>query len=404
MTSQHHKNNLYLKPGREKSVLNRHPWIFSGAIGKLEGSPQAGDIITIYSAKKQALARATYHPKSQISARIYSFDAEQDLDRNWLRKQIAASIARRQTLIADESTDMLRLVAHEADGIPGLVVDRYGSWISLQILSSGMDARRDMVVEVIEEILAPEGIIERSDEAIRQKEGLKPLKQILRGPKNAEQLLLRSCREHGRNYYVDLWNGHKTGFYLDQRDNRQQLLGLAKDRSVLNCFSYTGGFSIAALAGGAAEVTSVDTSQDALNLAIENAKLNGWQGANHSVRKADVFQDLRQLETQGQSFDMIILDPPKFASSQKNIPTACRGYKDLNRLALKLLRPGGLLATFSCSGLISQDLMQKIVFSASVEAGCDLELQHFLKQATDHPIVFHLPESYYLKGFICEKR
>ncbi|MFW7381871.1 MAG: class I SAM-dependent rRNA methyltransferase [Oligoflexus sp.] len=402
MTAKSSQKRLYLKPGREKSVINRHPWIFSGAVARVEGQAKAGETIAIYSAKNQPLGRASYHPQSQIVARIYSLDPEQEMDHEWLRAKIRASIDRRKDIQIDESTNMVRLIAHEADGIPGLIVDRYGSWLSLQILNSAMEARRDLIVDILQELLAPDGIIERSDEVIRKKEGLQPIKQILRG-KWAEGHLHEGMENHHR-YQVDLWNGHKTGFYIDQRDNRQIVSQLSAGRRVLNNFSYTGGFSVAALAGGATELISVDTSHDALDLAASNVRLNGLDDGRHQICKADVFQNLRQRETNGECFDMIILDPPKFASSQRNIQTACRGYKDLNRLALKLLRPGGLLVSFSCSGLISQDLLQKVVFSASIEADCELELQRFLKQASDHPIVFHLPESYYLKGFVCEKR
>ena len=390
--------NIVLKPGKERSLLNKHPWVFSGAIKKAPSNLNAGDTVSILSSKGDFLARAYYNPASQIRGRVFSWTKGQHLDREYLKYQIESSVHRRSH-IDKTKTNCIRLVAHDADFLPGLVIDQYGDWIVFQILTAGMEVLRNVIIEVIKEIFSPAGIVERSDESIRKKEGLEPRKELIHGdiPDQGVPVL-----ENGMKLLVDVWEGHKTGFYIDQRDSRDIVRQYSQGCRVLNCFSYTGGFSIAAGIGGATEVISVDESQPALDIAEKN-----WQNnqitAKGRFHRADVFKYLRELKEKGEKFDFIIMDPPKFASSQKNVNGACRGYKDLNLLAWHLLNPDGILATFSCSGLISRDLFQKVIFGSTVDAGCDAQIIKHLSQAEDHPTRMSFPESLYLKGFLLRK-
>jgi 23S rRNA (cytosine1962-C5)-methyltransferase len=400
-------SELILKPGREKSLLRRHPWIFSGAIDRIVGSPQTGETVGILDHKKQFLAWAAYSPKSQISARVWTFEQDEQVDAAFFARRIDRAIGLRTSLgmlgasvgeLGPRDSNAVRLIHAESDHIPGLVVDRYADALVLQSLTAGSEAWRDLFADILLEKTGLKLIYERSDADVRELEGLPVRNGWMRGEASGRV----EIREHGLRYLVNLATGHKTGFYLDQRWNRARIGQLASGRDVLNCFCYTGGFSLQAAAGGARSVLSVDSSADALALASENAALNGvTQGLEW--READVFQVLRKFRDERRSFDMIILDPPKFAATVLQAEKAARGYKDINLLAFKLLRPGGLLATFSCSGGIDAALFQKIVAGAALDAGVDAAIVEHMSQAGDHPIALEFPEGAYLKGLVCVK-
>lgn len=387
---------IVLKAGKEKSLKNRHPWIFSGAIQK---APNASGTYVVEDHKNQFLGLAYYNPESSLAARVVSFKEGENWDRATLKHRLASAYERRKSTLS-KTQSAARIVASESDLIPGLIVDLYGPAVVFQILTAGIEALRPILIELIEEVFAPSFIIERSDEAIRTKEGLMERKEILKGELPAEGI---EIFEDGIKMLIDVWNGHKTGFYLDQRTNRQRIRGYAKGRRVLNCFSYTGGFSLAALMGGASEVISVDESRPALDISERNVTLNALSSEQHHTVQADVFKYLRTLRDAGEKFDLIVMDPPKFISDRKHIDRACRGYKDLNLIALQLLNENGILATFSCSGLLSRDLFQKVIFGAAVDAQCELQVLDHLSQSDDHPVLLTFPESLYLKGLICRK-
>ncbi len=391
---------IVLRAGREKSVLTRHPWIFASAIDSVEGTPGLGDTVVVLDGKKKFLARAAYSPSSQIRARVWSLDENEIIERAFLEKRIKASIERRAGLKAYENTDALRLIYGEADGIPGLVVDQYANTLVMQLLSAGAEKFRSEIVEILSEVVKPEQIFERSDVEIRQLEGLQPREGLVWG-KPMDHVV--EIFENGLKYQVDVTGGQKTGFYIDQRRNRQKVYELSKGRQVLNCFCYTGGFTLNALAGGATGVTSVDSSGPALEQLKHNVSLNGLDEAKSEIIEGDVFTLLRKFRDQARSFDLIVLDPPKFAPTISQAEKASRAYKDINLLAIKLLRLGGILVTFSCSGGISRDLFQKIIAGAALDASVDLRIIDQLSQSPDHPVLASFPESFYLKGLICEK-
>lgn len=392
--------HLLLKPGREKSLLRRHPWVFSGAIEKLVGSPAPGETVRVLNAHGQFLAHAAYSPHSQIRARVWSFDESADVDEDFLRGRIRLALSRRATLGLDSVTEAVRIIHAESDNLPGLVVDRYGELLVLQSLTAGSEFWKEKLADLLLEETGCKAIYERSDADVRELEGLPVKNGWLRGAGLAGPLQIT---EYGLKFLVNVETGHKTGFYLDQRHNRQRIGQLAAGRQVLNCFCYTGGFSIHAAAGGAASVLSVDSSADALALGAQNAALNGLEAGKLDWLEGDVFTLLRKFRDQALSFDLIILDPPKFAATAAQAEKAARGYKDINRLAFKLLRPGGLLATFSCSGGIDAPLFQKIVASAALDAGVDAVILEHFSQAPDHPVALHFPEGAYLKGLLCER-
>jgi len=397
---------VILRPGREKSLLRRHPWIFSGAVARLEGTPESGDAVQVRAADGRFLAWATYSPQSQIRARVWSFDAAERPGPELLRRRIESALALRRALLppgGNAATDALRLAHGEADGLPGLVVDRYGDTLVMQVLSAGAERWREEAADILRELTGCARIYERSDAEVRKLEGLQPRTGPSRG--DAPPVPLEIV-EHGLCYAVDVQGGQKTGFYLDQRDNRRRMRELAAGRDVLNCFCYTGGFSLAALAGGAASAVSVDSSASALELARRNAAANGLDTAHSALSEwieADVFRYLRDAQAQGRSFDLIVLDPPKFAPTEKHAPAAARAYKDINLNALRLLRRGGLLATFSCSGGVNADLFQKIVAGAAADAGASATILERFHAAPDHPVLLEFPEGEYLKGLLLRR-
>ncbi len=390
---------LVLKRGREKSLRRRHPWVFSGAVEKVTGKPGAGDTVALQDANGQRLAQAAYSPSSQIRARVWSF-ADEEIDAAFFRDRLARALALREALPARRHTNALRLVHGESDGLPGLIVDRYADVLVAQFLAAGVERWREPILDLLAELTASEAIFERSDAEVRKLEGLPPRVGFARGNRSASRCPIV---EYGLNFRVDVEQGQKTGFFLDQRENRQRVRELAAGREVLDGFSYTGGFAIAALAGGAARVTAIESSAAALEVARENLAANALEPAKLSFVEADVFAELRKLRDRGASFQMVILDPPKFAPTAAQARNAARAYKDINLLALKLLAPGGLLATFSCSGGVSAELFQSIVAGAALDAGAHAKIIERFGAAADHPVALEFPEGEYLKGLLVVK-
>ena len=394
--------SLVLKPGREKPVRQRHPWIFSGAVASLPKGLPAGSIVDVRSSDGRFLARGYANPNSKLVARLLTWDEAEAIDLDFWRRRLTTASARRAPLLADTAKQTAaRLVMAEADQLPGLIIDRYGDYLVVQALTAGMDAQLPHLVTALSELHSPRGIMERSDDATRDLEGLPKVARLLAGEEPPATGV--AIRENGLSYRVDLMGGHKTGFYLDQRLNHALVGAMARDMRVLDAFSYTGGFTLPALAGGAQHVLSLDASAPALSRLRENVATNALDpdGQRSEILAGDAFQTLRELERSGRQFDLIILDPPKFAHNAGQVAKAARGYKDINLLATRMLAPGGILATFSCSGHISADLFQKIVFGAVLDAGRELQILRTLTQADDHPVLLSFPESFYLKGLLC---
>lgn len=389
---------LTLKSGREKSLLRKHPWIFSGAVERIEGSPETGETVGVYSAEGDFLAWGAFSPRSQILVRVWSFKQEEEPEKDHLRYRLEKAISLREGMVDPEKTNAIRLVHAESDGIPGLIVDRYDEFLVMQCLTAGAEYWRESFADLLTELTGVQNVYERSDVDVRALEGLSVRTGLLKGKEPPDGL---SILENGLKFMVDVKKGHKTGFYLDQRDNRRRVRGLSAGKAVLNCFCYTGGFSVYALAGSAKSVLSVDTSADAIQLGKENLLLNGMDAMRADWWEGDVFEVLRKLRDQARSFDLVILDPPKFAPTASQAEKAARGYKDINRLAFKLLRPGGKLVTFSCSGGINAEFFQKIVAGAALDAGVDAQILEHLSQAPDHPVALSFPEGAYLKGLVC---
>jgi 23S rRNA (cytosine1962-C5)-methyltransferase len=394
-------NIVYLKPGREKSLLRRHPWIFSGAIAKTEVIKEIGETVEIRDSRGHFLGWGAYSPESQIRVRVWSWSLEETVGPELFYSRLKKAVEYRRNMYDSKGSSKnlpsaVRLVYAESDELPGLIVDQYDNTLVVQFLSAGADRHRETFVDLLFTLTQAEYVYERSDADVRKLEGLAARAGVLRGSP-PEQL---SITENNMQFIVDLAAGHKTGFYLDQRENRQRVRNLVGGKEVLDCFAYTGGFTVNALAGGATSVTAIDTSQDALELARKNIKLNSLPDENVEWIQANVFQQLRKFRDQARKFDLIILDPPKFAPTSSQVKKAARGYKDINLLALKLLRPGGFLVTFSCSGGVSADLFQKIVAGAALDAGVSAHIVRHLEQSPDHPVALNFPESAYLKGLI----
>ena len=391
---------MILRPGREKSVLRRHPWIFSGAIQQADNGIASGATVDVISSKGKFLARGAYSPPSQIRVRVWTFD-EEPIDKDFFRKRIRASLNTRNLMINSKDTNAIRLIYAESDNLPGLIVDRYDDILVLQSLTAGCEYWKETIAELLFEETGLKNIYERSDADVRELEGLAPRGGMLHGVMIHPPLTIT---EHDLKFLVDIERGHKTGFYLDQRANRQQVRSITKDKDVLDCFCYSGGFTVNALAGEAKSVLSVDASSDALALARQNIELNELPLDKVQFLEGDVFQVLRKFRDEARSFDMIILDPPKFAPTAAQAEKAARGYKDINLLAFKLLRPNGILFTFSCSGGVDAALFQKIVASAALDAGVEAQIIEHLSQDADHPVALNFSESLYLKGLICVRK
>jgi len=390
---------IRLREGKERSLLRHHPWVFAGSIAK--GQADAGETVRVESHEGQFLAWAAYSPSSQIRVRAWTFDENERVDHAFFKRRIGAAVALRQRMAV--ASDGVRLIHGEADGLPGLVVDRYGVLLSAQFLSAGTERFKSAIADVLLQLTGCTRLYERSDSGVRALEGLAPVTGWLRGEGDTTVTI----REHGWRLTLDVHEGHKTGFYLDQRDNRARLADWVRRfgcKRVLNCYSYTGGFSVAALAGGATEVVSVDSSGPALARAQAHVELNGFDAGRHQAWDADVNATLRRCLAEGRRFDAIVLDPPKFAPTVSHAERAARAYKDINRLALKLLQPGGALFTYSCSGGISADLFHKIVAGAGIDAPADGVVYARTSAAPDHPMTLTFPEGEYLKGLVVLKR
>ena len=404
-----------LKPGREKSLKRKHPWVFSGAIDELDEPPGLGGTVTILDYQNSFLAYGAFSPRSQIRIRVWSWDEELDNPEVILTSKIEDAIkCRRKLYSAYSPTDLhngastsknqcesyaQRLIYAESDGIPGLIVDQYGCTLVMQVLSAGIERWKDLIVELLVKETGIKDIYERSDVRSRKLEGLDFRIGPLSGNPNAHQRIV----ENGLYYDVDIKNGHKTGFYLDQRENRKHIRSVSKGKDVLDCFCYTGGFTLNALVGGAVSVTSIDSSCDSIDAAKKNILLNNQERSKINWIEDDVFRHLRKLRDQSKGFDLIIMDPPKFAQTKSQTQKAARGYKDINLLAFKLLRPDGLLATFSCSGGVDMKLFQKIIADAALDAGVNARIVKRYSQSPDHPVSLNFPEGAYLKGFLLQK-
>lgn len=389
---------IRLREGKERSLLRRHPWVFEGSVHK--GGADSGETVRVQASDGRFLAWGAYSPRSSIRVRVWSFEEVEHIDAAFFERRLAAAIALRARLPI--ASDGLRLVHGEADGLPGLIVDRYADVLSVQFLAAGVERWRDAVADALVRLTGVPRIYERSDSGVRGLEGLAHRTGWLRGG-GATAVVIR---EHDWTLALDVAEGHKTGFYLDQRDNRRQFANWVRQlrcRRVLNCFSYTGGFSVAAFAGGAEQVLSVDSSAPALARARDNLARNGHAAANAEFLDADVNQTLRDRLQAGDRFDAIVLDPPKFAPTAAHAERAARAYKDINRLALKLLAPGGVLFTFSCSGGVGPELFHKIVAGAGIDAGVNAAIVQRLEAACDHPTTIEFPEGEYLKGLVLIK-
>lgn len=393
--------DLILKKGKERSLLRRHPWVYDTAVQKLSGKPANGETVCVRNADKRFLAWAAYSEASTLRARCWSFDENEMINRDWIAAKIEKALAARAHLF--ERTSAVRVIFGEADQLPGLVVDRYGDWFVTQFQAAGVEAWREDIADILMQQPGIKGIFDRSDAATRHREGLTERVETLRGQEPPQEI---EVIEDGVRYGVDVRKGHKTGFYIDQRESRllaQRLAAEFKRRHgrgmrALNCFCYTGGFSLALLAGGAAEVVSVDSSEEALAMAARNAARNGFNDERAQWVQADVFEYLRRAREAGETFDLVILDPPKFASSHRHIDRAARAYKDINLNGLRLVAPGGDLLTFSCSGAMDVDLFQKVIAGAVIDSKREAWLVARLGAGCDHPLMMTCPEGEYLKG------
>jgi 23S rRNA (cytosine1962-C5)-methyltransferase len=391
---------LILASGKERSLFRRHPWIFANAVAKLDGRARAGDTVTVLAADGRELAKAAWSPASQIRARVWGFDPASIIDHAFFKRRVAEAVARRAALPELQDQQGVRLIHAESDGLPGVIADRYGDTVVVQLTSAGAEKWRDAIVSGLVAATGCARVYERSDSEVRSLERLGPETGWRHGAAPEGDIVIA---EHGVNYGVDIVAGHKTGFYLDQRENRLLTRQLAAGRRVLNCFCYTGGFSLQALAGAAASVLSIDSSGPALERARRNLAINPQLSAGRAEwRDDDVFETLRTLHKAGERFDMIVLDPPKFAPSAAHAERASRAYKDINLFAFRLLNPGGMLLTYSCSGGISPELFQKIVGDAALDAGVDARILRRLGPGADHPVSLAFPEGDYLKGLLCQ--
>ena len=394
--------SIRLRPGKERSLQRRHPWVFEGSVAG--GKADVGETVRVESSESVFLGWAAYSPVSMIRLRVWSFDESERIDAAFFARRVEAAVAMRSRLAV--ASDGVRLVHGESDGLPGLVVDRYADMLSVQFLSAGTERWKSAIVAALVRATGASRIYERSDTSSRQREGLQPATGWLHGGGDAADTGV-TIGEHGWRLGLDVASGHKTGFYLDQRDNRAMFAETVRHfalERVLNCYCYTGGFSVAALAGGAQHVLGIDSSAPALERATANVALNGFDAARHEALDADVNRSLRSFVDAGRQFDAIVLDPPKFAPTAAHAERAARAYKDINRLAFMLLRPGGVLFTFSCSGGIGADLFHKIVAGAGLDAGVDGFIHARVGAAPDHPMTVNFPEGEYLKGLVIVKR
>ena len=390
---------IKLKKNRQRSLERKHPWVFSGAIDSIKDPSKNGETVKVVSVDGKFLGWGAYSAKSQISVRIWSFDENEKIDTEFFKRQFEQAIELRTQIIDTKNSNAYRLVNSESDGLPVLIVDKYTDYLVCQFLSAGAEFWKDEIVKLLSSLLNPTGVYERSDLDVREKEGLIPARGVLFGKEPSD---LVEIIENRNKFFVDIKNGHKTGFYLDQRDNRNLLGNFSSGKEILNCFSFSGGFSVYALKSGADKVINVDSSIDALELAEKNLILNGIVSSKYENINDDIFKYLRKLRDANKQFDIIILDPPKFAESVSQIEKASRGYKDINLLAIKLLKKGGVLFTFSCSGHITSELFNKIIADAALDSGRKVSIVKYLTQSPDHTVLTNFPEGLYLKGLVCK--
>jgi len=391
---------LVILPGKDRSLVRRHPWIFATAVERLNGRARPGDTVDVVAANGRPLAKAAWSPESKIRARVWTFDPEEIIDDAFFKRRVLAAVERRGMLPELRGQDGLRLIHGESDGLPGVIADRYGDTVVLQLTATGPEKWRRAIISALHRASACARIYERSDSGVRRLEGLEPVTGWVFGEASSDPLAIV---ENGVRLRVDIVAGHKTGFYLDQRDNRVLTRVLAAGRATLNCFCYSGAFSLQALAGGASSVLSIDSSGPALAMAAENLSLNPHLDAHRAEwREADVFNELRALNDQGRRFDLIILDPPKFAPSAVHAERAARAYRDINVFGFRLLNPGGLLMSYSCSGGISGEHFQQILAEAALGAGREARILRRLGASPDHPVALNFSEGEYLKGLLCQ--
>ncbi len=391
-------SSVKLKSSRDKIIHNKHPWIFSGAVDSVSGNPSNGETVEILRSNGERIGWGSFSGDSQIRIRVLSFNPNEKIDKDFISKKILDAIEFRKQIINQQESNAYRIINAESDGLAGVIVDKYDDHLVCQFLSAGAEYLKNNIVEILIEELKPNCIYERSDSDVREKEKLKLVKGLLYG-KEPEDLI--EIKENGIKFFVDVKDGHKTGFYLDQSESRKIFSDFVKDKNVLNCFSYTGAFSVYALKAGAKKVCNIETSETANNIALKNIQLNNLDENKVEFINDDVFKVLRKFRDERKSFDVIVLDPPKFAESVSQIQKAGKGYKDINLLAIKLLNPGGTLFTFSCSGHINPDLFQKIVAGAAIDSGRDVKIIKQLSQSPDHPVALNFPEGHYLKGLVC---
>lgn len=391
-------HSVKLKKGKEKAVRQMHPWVFSGAIDQIKGKPENGDIIMVNDSNNSFLAYGFFNDKSRVAVRLLEWNQETEIDESWWRKKIKTAVKHRDSLNS-KGTNTYRLIFSEADFLPGLIVDRYADFLSVQILTSGIERIKGVILDELQQLLKPKGIFDRSDASARAHEGMDASSGgILMGSEPPEFV---KVKENGVLYQVNIAEGQKSGFYCDQRDNRKWVAEYAKGQRVLDCFSYSGGFSLNAISKGAKEVISVDSSALALETLKRNIESNNFTETPHRLIQSDVNKQLRVFREENEKFDLIILDPPKFAPSRSAITKASRAYKDLNRMAMLLLNEGGILATYSCSGAVDMSMFKQIIAWAALDAGKEVQFIQQFSQAADHPVRSSFPEGEYLKGLLC---
>jgi 23S rRNA (cytosine1962-C5)-methyltransferase len=391
--------DVILKKGKEKAVQHKHPWVFSGAIDKVKGKPANGDIVRLLNAKDEFMAYGFYNDQSRVALRLLEWDEAITIDEAWWRRKIGVAVAARQYILQPGITDTCRLIFSESDYLPGLIVDKYADHLSLQILTSGIENIKPIIIDELQKLLNPASIFDKSDASSREHEGLQPSAGGLLAGNQPPELV--EVIENGIRYGINIAEGQKSGFYCDQRDNRRVLAEYAKDKNVLDSFCYTGGFTLNAFKQGAKSVTSVDSSALAIETLKSNLALNGFADADHRSVQSDVNKQLRKFREDGEMFDIVILDPPKYAPSRSALDRAARAYKDLNRLGMLILNPGGLLATYSCSGAMDMTTFKQIIAWAALDAGKQVQFIHQFCQPGDHPVSATFPEGEYLKGLLC---
>ena len=390
-------DTIILKKGKEKAVLQRHPWVFSGALQQVKGKPKNGDLVKVIAFDDEFLAYGYFNGSSRVAVRLLSWEEENLPDELWWRTRLQAAVAARATILS-ENTNACRLVFSESDYLPGLIADKYGDYLSLQILTSGAENMKPVILDELQKLTGAKGIFDKSDASARAHDGLEATEGLLWGQLPPDFV---EVKENGVKYHINIVEGQKSGFYCDQRDNRKILASYVKGKRVLDCFSYSGGFTLNALSQGAASVVAVDSSALALETLNKNILLNGFNSTQFSAIQSDVNKQLRLFKEQEEKFDVVILDPPKYAPSRSALDRAARAYKDLNRLGMLVLEKGGLLATFSCSGAVDMETFKQIIAWAALDAGKEVQILHQFSQPEDHPIRISFPEGEYLKGLLC---